>query len=148
MILSNSIWYCISVARSFPHAWTYGTPCLMKIRRIHFAGSALVMPSRDRMSRGVRRVPPQSGSDGRGGCALSKCEALADLPAAGALNCCEAAARCFGGAFVAMLMETLGCRCLDDCIAAGAAMVRRRGAGLLERDDLSLIHISEPTRPY
>jgi hypothetical protein len=110
----------------------------MKIRRIHFAGSALVMPSRERTSRGVRRVSQQSGLDGRGGCALSECEAVADLPAAGAVNGCEAAARCFGGAFVAMLMETLGCRCLDDCIAAGAEMERRRGAGLLERDDGAL----------
>jgi len=39
----------------------------MKVRRIHFVGSALVMLSRDRMSRGVRRVSPEPATGGQGG---------------------------------------------------------------------------------
>lgn len=58
MIFSKNRRNWASDARSFPPTRTKGTPCLSKVRRIHFAGSVLVIASRARMSLGVRRVSP------------------------------------------------------------------------------------------
>ena len=75
MILSSRCRYCSSVARSLPHTWRNSIPCFLKVRRIHFVGSVLVIRRRSRMSWGVNR-PPRTAVMGRpgGGRALSTSE--------------------------------------------------------------------------